>query len=33
MAANVMLITVLIMAIVGVTYFLLEDKKENKFSN
>ena len=28
MAANIMLIAVLIMAIVGVSYFLIEDKKE-----
>lgn len=33
MAANVMLITVLVMAIIGVTYFLLEDRKENKLSH
>lgn len=33
MAANVMLITVLVMAIVGVAYFLNEDKKEGKASN
>ena len=33
MAASVMLITVLVMAIIGVTYFLLEDRKENKLSH
>lgn len=33
MAANVMLITVLVMAIIGVTYFMLEDRKENKPTN
>jgi hypothetical protein len=31
MAANIMLITVLVMAIVGVSYFLIEDKKEHEF--
>lgn len=29
MAANVMLIAVMVMAIVGVSYFLIEDKKNN----
>jgi len=33
MAANIMLIAVLVMAIVGVSYFLREDKKEQKISN
>lgn len=33
MAANIMLITVLVMAIVGVSYFLREDKKAHKLSN
>ena len=33
MAANIMLITVLVMAIVGVSYFLIEDWKEGKPSN
>ena len=33
MAANIMLITVLVMAIVGVAYFLLEDKKDGKVAN
>ena len=32
MAANVMLIAVLVMAIVGVSYFLIEDKKEERFT-
>ncbi len=30
MPANVMLIAVLIMAVIGVSYFLIEDKKEEK---
>jgi hypothetical protein len=29
MAANIMLIAVLILAIAGITYFLIEDKKKN----
>lgn len=33
MAANIMLIAVLVMAIVGVSYFLREDKKEHNLSN
>lgn len=32
MAANVMLIAILVMAIVGVSYFLIEDKKEEKIT-
>lgn len=33
MAANIMLIAVLVMAIVGVSYFLIEDKKDGKVAN
>lgn len=33
MAANVMLIAVMVMAIVGVSYFLIEDKKSNNVSS
>lgn len=33
MPANVMLIAVLIMAIIGVSYFLIEDKKNESVSN
>lgn len=33
MPANVMLIAVLIMAVIGVSYFLFEDKKEKKMSS
>lgn len=32
MPANVMLIAVLIMAVVGVAYFLIEDKKEENIT-
>ena len=31
MAANVMLLVVLLMAVIGVSYFLIEDKKEERF--
>ena len=33
MAANVMLIAVLVMAVVGVAYFLFEDRKDERLSN
>jgi len=32
MPANVMLIAVLIMAVIGVSYFLIEDKKEEHYT-
>ncbi len=32
MPANVMLIAVLLMAVIGVSYFLIEDKKEKQVS-
>lgn len=32
MPANVMLLTVLLIVIVGVSYFLIEDKREEKAS-
>ena len=32
MPANVMLIAVLIMAVIGVSYFLIQDKKEENYT-